>query len=220
MKRFILSLVAIIITSVCFAQDIIVQKDGSIIQAKVLEVGTTEVKYKKWSNQDGPSYAIAKSNILAITYQNGEKESFNDQPVMENLNQHTSTYNNDVLKALNAGNSIQKQKLLASAKNWRVAGKVIYWGGFLGTIGGCLAFVDDKIPYVPLTVGILSSIGLGAVCNHIADNKESAAHSIASIHIIQQDYSLGSNRLTAGVDYLKCECTNERTIGLGLSFSF
>lgn len=220
MKRFILSLVAIIITSVCFAQDIIVQKDGSIIQAKVLEVGTTEVKYKKWSNQDGPSYAIAKSNILAITYQNGEKESFNDQPVMENLNQHTSTYNDDVLKALNAGNSIQKQKLLASAKNWRIAANVIAVGGVIGTIGGCCIFIKDKVPYIPIVIGVLASGGLGAICYRIADNKESAAHLIASTHIIQQDYSLGSSRLTAGVDYLKCECTNERTIGLGLSFSF
>lgn len=54
----------------------IVKKDGSIIQAKVSEIGTSEVKYKKWSNQNGPSYAIAKSDILAITYQNGEKETF------------------------------------------------------------------------------------------------------------------------------------------------
>ena len=56
----------------------IVKKDGSIIQAKVSEIGTSEVKYTKWSNQDGPSYAIAKSDILAITYQNGEKETFGE----------------------------------------------------------------------------------------------------------------------------------------------
>lgn len=63
------------------AQDIIVKKDGTVIQAKVSEIGTSEVKYKKWSNQDGPVYAIAKGEILAITYQNGEKEMFNDTPV-------------------------------------------------------------------------------------------------------------------------------------------
>ena len=58
------------------AQDLIVKKDGSVIQAKVTKVGTSEVEYKKWSNQDGPQYSIAVADILAINYQNGEKETF------------------------------------------------------------------------------------------------------------------------------------------------
>ena len=53
------------------AQDLIVKKDGSVIQAKVTKVGTSEVEYKKWSNQDGPQYSIAVADILAINYQNG-----------------------------------------------------------------------------------------------------------------------------------------------------
>lgn len=55
-------------------------KDGSIIKAKVSAVGTAEIKYKKWENQNGPSYALAISDILAITYQNGEREVF-DEPI-------------------------------------------------------------------------------------------------------------------------------------------
>ena len=58
------------------AQDLIVKKDGSVIQAKVTKIGTSEVEYKKWSNQDGPQYSIAVAVILAINYQNGEKETF------------------------------------------------------------------------------------------------------------------------------------------------
>ena len=58
------------------AQDLIVKKDGSVIQAKVTKIGTTEVEYKKWNNQDGPQYSIAVADILAINYQNGEKETF------------------------------------------------------------------------------------------------------------------------------------------------
>lgn len=60
------------------AQDLIVKKDGDVIQAKVLKVGSTEVEYKKWSNQDGPLYSIEIGNILAINYQNGDKESFDN----------------------------------------------------------------------------------------------------------------------------------------------
>lgn len=59
-----------------FGQDLIVKKDGDVIQAKVLKVGTAEVEYKKWNNQDGPLYSIEVSNILSINYENGEKEKF------------------------------------------------------------------------------------------------------------------------------------------------
>lgn len=59
-----------------FGQDLIVKKDGDVIQAKVLKVGTAEVEYKKWNNQDGPLYSIEIGNILSINYENGEKEKF------------------------------------------------------------------------------------------------------------------------------------------------
>lgn len=72
----------IALTAVCLAgshtsaQDLIVKKDGTVIQAKVTKVGTSEVEYKKWSNQDGPQYSIAVADVLAINYKNGEKETF------------------------------------------------------------------------------------------------------------------------------------------------
>lgn len=78
MKKFrALALVFAGMTAVCTsAQDMIVKKDGTVIQAKVIKVGTSEVDYKKWSNQNGPQYSIAVADILAINYQNGEKETF------------------------------------------------------------------------------------------------------------------------------------------------
>lgn len=59
-----------------FGQDLIVKKDGDVIQAKVLKVSAIEVEYKKWSNQNGPLYSIGVGSILAINYENGEKETF------------------------------------------------------------------------------------------------------------------------------------------------
>ena len=73
----LIALVAMcMVGSYASAQDLIVKKDGSVIQAKVTKIGTSEVEYKKWSNQDGPQYSIAVADILAINYQNGEKETF------------------------------------------------------------------------------------------------------------------------------------------------
>ena len=90
MKRILLIIVAVIIGS-CLsvsAQDIITKKDGSDIQAKILEVTTSEVKYKKYSNLDGPVFTMPKSEILIVRYENGENEVFND-------NQKTVALNTD-----------------------------------------------------------------------------------------------------------------------------
>ena len=75
------------------AQDLIVKKDGSVIQAKVMKIGTSEVEYKKWSNQDGPQYSISVADILAINYQNGEKETFEN--VSSNNNNQTTNAKTD-----------------------------------------------------------------------------------------------------------------------------
>jgi hypothetical protein len=60
------------------AQDVIVKKDDSTILAKVLEVDETNIKYKKYSNQTGPTYTISITNVRAINYQNGEKDTFDN----------------------------------------------------------------------------------------------------------------------------------------------
>lgn len=58
------------------AEDIIVMKDGDIIKSQVLEISQSEIKYKKQSNLNGPTYTINKSDVLSITYDNGEQEKF------------------------------------------------------------------------------------------------------------------------------------------------
>lgn len=77
-KVFVILIIALSVLQVCHAQDVIVLKDGSTILSKVTEVGKTELKYKKWSNIDGPNYVLSISDILSINYQNGEKEIFSD----------------------------------------------------------------------------------------------------------------------------------------------
>ena len=61
-----------------FAQDLITKKDGTDIQAKILEITTNEVKYKRFSNLEGPTYSILKSDILLVRYENGEVEMFEE----------------------------------------------------------------------------------------------------------------------------------------------
>ena len=73
-KRLLMLLLLSLSLGVAMAQDVIVKKDGSTILSKVLEISETEIKYKKWSNQDGPMYTISRNEVNSINYQNGELE--------------------------------------------------------------------------------------------------------------------------------------------------
>ncbi len=75
--KYYLSAILILITFRSFSQDRIKTVSGEVVQAKVLEVNKNEVKYKRYSNPDGPVYVLGTQEISEITYQNGEKEVFN-----------------------------------------------------------------------------------------------------------------------------------------------
>ena len=74
MKKISLLIVLFCASLMTMAQDVIVKKDGTTIQSKVMEINGTEIKYKKWSNQEGPLFSINKSEVNSINYQNGEVE--------------------------------------------------------------------------------------------------------------------------------------------------
>ena len=78
MRRFCLSLAAFVAVGVA-AQDVITKRDGDEVQAKVTEITDTDVKYKKWSNPDGPTYTVKRAEVFMIKYQNGEKDVFKDE---------------------------------------------------------------------------------------------------------------------------------------------
>lgn len=65
--------------SVSKAQDTLVLNDGTLIKSKVVEITESLLKYKKYSNLDGPVYTIDKKHVLSVHYENGEHESFKAQ---------------------------------------------------------------------------------------------------------------------------------------------
>jgi hypothetical protein len=75
--KYILIVFVFLRAGFAFGQDTIVQKNGTSIPAKVLEIDKTDVKYKKFENPDGPSYILPKSDVSMIRYQNGSVDSFN-----------------------------------------------------------------------------------------------------------------------------------------------
>jgi hypothetical protein len=59
------------------AQDLLVLKDGNMIEAKVTEISPTEIRYKRYNNLDGPTIVVPSANVLSIRYENGTTEIIN-----------------------------------------------------------------------------------------------------------------------------------------------
>jgi hypothetical protein len=79
MRRIIfIFLLFISAVSAINAQDNILKRNGEEVQAKVTDVGKTEIKYKKFSNLSGPEYVMLVSDIFMITYENGDKDVFEE----------------------------------------------------------------------------------------------------------------------------------------------
>ena len=62
------------------AQDIIILKDGNMIEAKVTEISRTEIRYKRFNHLDGPTIVIPAADVLSVKYANGEYEVINAAP--------------------------------------------------------------------------------------------------------------------------------------------
>lgn len=81
----------VFVTTMVFGQDLIVKRDGEVIEGKVIEITETTVKYKRADQQDGPIRNIAIKDVKQIEYADGTKEHFvlvenNEKPKVEDPN--------------------------------------------------------------------------------------------------------------------------------------
>ena len=67
-------------------------RSGEEIPVKIIEIGTSEIKYKKCDNLEGPTISILKKNVFMITYSNGSKDVFKEE-VDNGSNQKSNTNN-------------------------------------------------------------------------------------------------------------------------------
>lgn len=50
--------------------------DGSVVVAKILEISSSQIKYKRCSNIDGPTIVVLTSSVSKIKYENGFVEEY------------------------------------------------------------------------------------------------------------------------------------------------
>lgn len=75
-KSLPLLLAALFCVSAAGAQDLIVKTDSTKIEARVLEISPENVRYKRFSNLEGPTYLLPTIEIHYIRYANGETEYY------------------------------------------------------------------------------------------------------------------------------------------------
>jgi len=208
MKRIIVVLACLVFTSIIKAQDIITLIDGTDVQAKVTEVGQSEISYKKYQNLDGPTYTISRSDILMITYENGEREVYaskNEKDKKSGLPQGIMTYNSWSGKVSIGGVTVSDEtlelylssddcKLFKDGRSQYISGTVI---GCIGAIpfGWCLG---TMLAGAEVNTGVLlgSSIVMvgGLIISYTGENKMKEAvnkynSSLALMPIINWSYS-------------------------------
>ncbi|MCL2410160.1 MAG: hypothetical protein FWC97_00820 [Treponema sp.] len=59
------------------AQDLIILRDGNVIEARVTEISTTEIRYRRFDFLDGPIFVIPVTNVLSIRFEGGTVQVFN-----------------------------------------------------------------------------------------------------------------------------------------------
>lgn len=78
---FFVALALCLLAGRSFAQDkpafdLIIKKDSVRIEALISEVNAETIRYKKFSEPDGGTFAIYKSEVATIIYRNGDKLTF------------------------------------------------------------------------------------------------------------------------------------------------
>ena len=117
-KTFLILLAVIGIGTYSMAQDVITLKNGDEIKAIVSDIGTDEVKYKKWDNKTGPTYTMKKNEVFMIKYENGSKDVFSEVEKQDNSTSESKsigTKDNSISESIN--NDIETVYLPENVQN-------------------------------------------------------------------------------------------------------
>jgi hypothetical protein len=109
-------------SAISFGQDILVKRDSSKIEAKVLEIRPSEIKYKYFNYQEGPTLIVLKNEIAYVIYQNGQSEYF--QILAAPVNQTVYVDINAILKAKK--DSLRKVSKISDYVKFNVQAGVVF----------------------------------------------------------------------------------------------
>lgn len=214
MKKCLLIYLFLSFCTVILAQDIIHKKDGTSVKSNVLEIGTNEVKYKKWENPNGPTYTISLSIISFIRYQNGQVDTFNKEE--NNEQEFIDVRVHQPYQETNI-DYFNRKELLKSYhrhRNWAIAIAIIGVGSAVP-----VTILAEQNQWLPITWGAIS-LSASIYLWKEAENKRKQAYSIQTVSFYKHTFNLGCNNLTASFDVISNNLNKERSFGIGLNLLF
>lgn len=128
MKQVLKTTITFVILIYCvtpsWAQDIIVTNQSQKIEAKIIEVSKTEIRYKELDNIDGPTFVLGVEDIVSIIYANGKVVLYNQHAPEE-----ANTLETSIRDSINSTKIEQKKPLDNSGYvggiSWSIAGREI-----------------------------------------------------------------------------------------------
>lgn len=227
------------------AQDVIVKLDKSTILAKVLKVSSNEIEYKKFSYPEGPTYTILISEIVAINYENGEKDSF--ETVSESSSTNVSqaqTQNQSTFQTTTQQNSTSASNVSTSSNNYMFSGKSLEryqdreemlknartnktWGTVAICLGagcsiaglllseGILGVLDNTPCYILIGAGGVGVL-VGGILHGIASRQRNEANSIRVASIFEKDIQINGLIVSPGIKLMSSTFENNLTYSIGL----
>ncbi len=77
MKKFLFTILGLVMSVSVLADDVIVLNDATEIRCRIVEVGDGYIKYKRSDNPNGPTFNQSTKGIFYVKYDNGEKVNYN-----------------------------------------------------------------------------------------------------------------------------------------------
>jgi hypothetical protein len=141
-----------------FAQDVIVKKDGSHIECRVVEVNDSGVVYKKWSNLNGNNFEIDRADVSSVNYSDGKKMTFSEVNNLYkpgNQNDGTQQLNDRALLIMDyaASNPLKKARNLKTI-GWIGGGVLLVASFFLSDMDNDGDFSNDYLSFTAIGAGI------------------------------------------------------------------
>jgi hypothetical protein len=128
-NTILLFAIAIVTISQSFAQDRLFFLNGDEQDVKITEVSSSEVKYKRLDNLEGPSFSTLKSELFMIKYANGDKEMIAAQtaePAPAQQEEY-ATYD-DVQTTTNSGSGLSSAVIVTDEPTSASPTNVDKWG--------------------------------------------------------------------------------------------
>ena len=189
--RILFCLTMLLLSSIAFAQDIIVTKDAKKIEATILEVSKSEIKYKEVDNPNGPTFILETEEISSIIYSSGKvvvynqnaednaKETVKEEEVINKeevspqeangriYRENGEYYYKGTFISAKEVERILERENTAAYEQWRKAHGMLVGGAVctgIGSglvIGGLVSLISSPIACIAIECSALVPLGIG-----------------------------------------------------------